>query len=559
VTRVDQVGWLVGHVPGACLVVAGSAELAALPWSAESVGALDPEDALTLAARQDHDDHPGPSVADRISADPASARELAEKYLGQPGTAIVVGEWLVRNPTVTLRSMLEEFGDREPSGLASEIRGRLLDGASDDARTLLATLALVPARVLTESAVAALTDRDRRRTSDLLDELVRQRVVERLSPARYLVLDEAASRGRDAGSPARGGPARLVRYYGRLAGDHARALSRAADPETTDRERRWFQSEDNTLTQLLAMNDPPREAAGDLWRIADALDVWFTAMDRTADRRDAAESMVHAAELVGDLDARRAGHQRLIAICLAAGDIQAAEWHQVEARRLTDVEPDRAGCAFHTSQGLFFLADGQFEQAGWEFQRSLERRPDGDQSGRVVDLTNLGTVLLRQGRADAARRRLSDALAHAERAGDIAGQAHALELLGVVAQRQNDQRLARERWNASRSLHEQRHDNAGQARCLALEAAVLLDQNPDDDRAGALLRRSLELRGGQDAGLGVALTHLRLGRLAARLGRTDQVRAHRDGGLAALRGWDRRLQEPPEVIAARGELTALDC
>lgn len=558
VTHSGQISWLFDHVPGAYLIAAGSLDPAGLRGPAEAVTPLDHESALELMAGQDPEDHPGPSVRARIQADPQRARELAERYLGPARTAITVGEWLARNHRVTIRDLLDDLRDREPSTLASYIRGQLLAGASDDARTLLAALARVPVSVLSESAVAALIDEDVPRTAALLDELIRQRVVQRLRPARYLVLEEARALGAASGLPSADAAARMVRYYGQLAAAHSSALWSDSESDAASAARDWFRAEDTALAQLLGTDDPPRRAAADLWRIADALESWFTLENRPADRRDVAHAFADTARKLGDRAAQLTAHLRLIAICRLAGDLDEADRHLVAAQDLLDSR--RGGAGFHTNRGLLHLTSGRVDQAHQELQRSAATRPRGDEVGRVTDLINLGVVLLRQDKLNAAHARLSEAVAVAERCGDLAGRAHAQELLGLVAHHHHDERSAWDLWAKARLLYERQGDGIGQARCLAHAAEMLLEQGRDQAEAEAMLGQSLELRGSQDAGVGAALAHLRLGQIAIRSGRADRAdraRQHRTDGLAALRGWDGGRQEPVEVTAVRAQLDAL--
>jgi tetratricopeptide (TPR) repeat protein len=587
-----QVSWISGGIPGAYVIACGDLWFGAdPPHGVEQVrvGPLGPDAALELLARQGETGAGGDAVirsgkkegpartrarrwlagllrdagpqrwaapaantiADRIAADRAAARELAG-HLGLPRVAIDMGRWLAANPRVSLDELVTGLRRAGPNTELKYILGRQLDGTSSGARRLLALLARAPAADLTEAAVAKLAGLGPERTAEHLAELTGRSLVTWPRPSKCRITSQARQLASDpalvplkrvAVGKSR---ARLAAYYARLAAAHADAIDEAPAQE-------WLGDEDAAMLRLLGDPDQPRAAAAHLWQVADVLDAWFAREQRPEDQRAAAEAMADAAEALGDPAAGVTACLRLGALARDGGDFGEA------ARQL-----DRAGVIAGRRAALRVQVDaawtahlmvrGDLDAAGEHLLRCREARPRRDARGRATDLVNQAALELRRGDAAAAVGTLSQAQALAVRAGDAGGQAHVHELSGIAAALAgHPQRAARE-WELAGTLYEQCGDVPGQARCAQHHGTLLLAAPAGDwDVAAgtAMLTRSLELRGEHPAGLGPALAHLYLAERA-------DVAAHRAAGLEALRAWPHQGTEPPEVTAARARLTLPD-
>lgn len=563
VVRQEQVTWMPHQLHEAYLVMAGDppARDQLDEVTAVRVGPLAPDAALRLLARQDTQGAPGERVADRLEADPVLALELARRYLKHPRVVLEMGRWLAANPRISVHDLLEDLGQRDPRASASVVRYILaeqLAGASPEARELLALLARIPIVELPEEALVALAGRPATSVSVCIGELVARSLLERTRPTRYRQPDirPPAPAARDASAAL----VRLLRYYAGSAAANAEALSQPRRPQDAAEARRWFRTEDAASLQLLRLADPPPQAAAHLWRIADALEVWFASEDRPIDRRGAAQALLEAASGLGDVLVQQVACLRLAAIARLSGDLRNSARHLGQAARLQDrLGYDRVQPLFRAGQALHSVAIGELAAAHDHLTASHDLRPRGDHVGRAMDLANLGAVLLRQGELGAARNHLLQALDTAR--DDTEAQAHGQELLGLVEARSGSPARALAAWREARLRYEQLGDVAGTARCLTHAATVLLaapDVTEEHRRqAQDMLHRSLALRRADGPGLGPALVHLALARSADLEGRHHDLRHEGQAGLLALGTAPGGPYEPEEVAVVRGRLTSL--
>jgi tetratricopeptide (TPR) repeat protein len=567
VARADQVAWLARAIPGARLIAAGDVPPQQVPaafatmLATVTVGPLDRDSALRLLKQQDAGP-PGMRLSDRITASPEAAAELADRFRRLPRTLIRLGRWLAANPQVTIKQLL----GRGETWLEGSPPGDGLEGAAQDVRTLLARLRQLPIVELPESAAAVLADETPDRTRALLADLVDRGLVERVPPDRYRVLPSGAASALAAGSSGRRRGdqhvVRLLSFYADRAARHAAALSPNQPLADREEARRWFRTEDRALLRWQQLRQPP-SVAQQLWRIGDALDAWFGWENLLNDRRDAATAMAEAAEQLGDGQARQRALLRMSAVCRTLGDLEHAYRSISRAESLHRADRGHGSSPTRTARGVYELEAGDVDAARRAFERSKAVRPKRDFAGRVIDLTNTAAALLAEGRRDPAHHLLSEALDLAENTGDVAGEGGALELLGVVAARRRKVDHAMATWVRAQFLYEQLNDELGQARCLLHRAALRrsLPSSGEKDlrETENLLKQSIERRGEQRFGQGIALANLHLGEIARDLGQpADVVEGYRQAGLRALTPWAESRAEPATVAATRARLAALD-
>jgi tetratricopeptide (TPR) repeat protein len=576
VSALDQVAWVLRHVPGAYVIAAGDIGGADVPGGVAyvPVGPLDSAAGLALLRAQGPNARPrrrrdrlrgwlsrgmrpGRSIADRVAAEPAAAAMLADRYLKHPQVVIQIGRWLAANPHITIGMLLDDLGKGEESSELLVILRHQLRGASPGSRRLLSLLAGAPVAELNETAVAALAGAPVERTSRHLRELADRSLVDWIRPSRCRLPATA----RQLADPVRPSlrdksRVRLAAHLAHIAGTHAEGIGRGSrtvdrlDPQAAE----WFQNEDVTLLQVLKMSAPPRQAGPHLWRIADSLETWFAREDRPSDRHATAAAMAEAARFLGDASAQAMAQLRLSAIAAAEGAFDAA-WEHLDHADRSRGRSDRWLPQYEAGRAVWDLVvTGDLKAAELHLDQCHKVRPRRDTAGRVIDMINLAALHIEGRNYDSAHDWLIQVLDLTENT-DTGANAHARELMGIVTWRRGHEDRAREEWRAAGSRYAELGDDEGLARCLRHLAVTLLG-GPERERARDMLVRSLELRDG-DTGLGTALAHLYLGEDAARAGRRDEAARHRAAGLTALSPWDKQPTTPPQVSAARARLERL--
>jgi hypothetical protein len=481
VSGAAQVRWISHRVRGAYVIIAGGLPVDDLPPEAARVEPqrLGSGEALTLLSAQDaapppeavrlrwwrrHRGVPSNSISLRVKADPVSAWRLADDYLQLPRVVIELGRWLARNRHVSFEALLADLRQHEENFELNAILRRQLDGASAGALRLLALLAQAPGAEYSDEALGELARLPRHRVSTLLAELAARFMVERTS-SRYRLAAQAASLADPVRPRARSRAlVRLVTHYAGLAAGHADAL----DPAVPEDERRlgeeWLKAADVTLLRLLSMPAPPRAAAERLWRIADALDLWFTREQRPSDRQAVAELMAERANQLGDHAAHALAEVRLAAMARGRGELEEAR-HRLD--RVTTTLREKAPCRpqLHTEWALLQLELEDYDAAREHVRLCRAARPLRDSQGKLTDLLNLAAIEIHDAEYDSAHDQLGHALDLAETLHDVGGEAHALELRGVVHWYQHHPGRALADWERARALYAEVADPAGMARC----------------------------------------------------------------------------------------------
>jgi hypothetical protein len=485
VSAANQVRWVAHGVAGAYIIIAGEIQVDELPGVVDvPVEGLAPADALDLLRNQDTGPSPGriakvwdrlwhgtrhPHVKDnsidaRIAAEREPAEELAQQYLQHPRIAIQLGRWLAQNPGEKISGLLRTLENlKEEPGNAPKLQwilGRALEGASSGARHLLAQLVTAPDVEFPDAAVAALAKIRAEEADARLTELGRRFLVHRSSSGARVARQAAGLTAPIPDREAAKVHIRLAAFYAKLAGANAELLGE----QQYTKAARWFATHDVTLLGLLGMPSPPRRAASHLWRIAEALDLWFAREQRHRERLDVAEAMLARAGEVGDPAA-----QAVALIRMAATFRRRA--HIGEARRLLN----KAEALGHgrtpwrpqlkTGWALCHVVTGDLEAARNDVLSALRTRPQRDLEGRMTDLINLAVIEIRVRQDGVALDHLHAAVELAEEAGNIAGEAQGRELTGVALRSQGHTGAADHEWGEAERLYRMIGDDAGQSRC----------------------------------------------------------------------------------------------
>ncbi|GGK85357.1 hypothetical protein Sme01_30070 [Sphaerisporangium melleum] len=550
VERWEQVSWLPRHVPGAFVMVAGDLDTGpdeTLPGevSVVQIGPLTPAAGERLLRAH--------VTAGLLETDPAATARLAELFLRRPAIITGIARWLAGNPRVPIAALLKslEEGPRD-QGLQTLLAGQLRR-VRPQPRRLLALLARTPLAELGRDGAAALLGAHERDVERCMEELSRHGLVERVREARVRVVEAARAIVPPPGDW-EAAWRRLAHRFAELADYHAERLP-------GEDARAWFGLEDKALLQILRARWPGSGAsAGPLWRIADALEVWFLLEQRHKERREAATALAAAARAVGDTGAQATAELRLCLVALALGEPRLAQEHLDGATRLQGAGGIESWPAqIHLARAATLLTAGdEFAAVEASLVRYGQALAGGDATGQAIRWIDMAVLRMRRGQVCAAEHRgpeadrlyvdaqgmLVRALAVAREAADLSAEAHARELLAVVHWYLGRAREAGEGWEEAVRLHRAAGDGVGEARCQVQQAAALTAERRGE--AARLLRSALAKL--PPTGVSTALARLRLAEAEPR-----NARAHRDKGLAALAPWD-GIAEPLQIAEIRRRL-----
>ncbi|WP_424534127.1 hypothetical protein ACOZ38_27885 [Sphaerisporangium viridialbum] len=552
VERWSQVEWLPRRVRGSWVIIAGDPKAGAddpVPTGVAvvQVGPLDPRDGVALLRSQ--------IAADRVEADPSATGRLAALFLRRPAIAVGIGRWLAENPQVTIATLAADLEQGPHDHTLQVLLGMQVRRVRPAARRLLALLARAPIAELGGDAAAALAGVSMREVEQAMEELSHHGLVEKVRESRIRVVEAARAIVTAPDDEWKAAWQRLVERFADRADSFAESLPR-------QEARDWFEVEDKALLQILRTRRPAAWAAGPLWRIADALEVWFLLEQRHKERREAARALASAAKALSDADVRATAELRLCLIALVLGEPGAAQEHLDSAAGLREgVESWPA--QIHLARAATLLATGdEFAAVEASLVRYGQALPGGDAAGQATRWINMAVLRIRrgqvsasQGRTDEANRLYTDALGTlvhalhiARQAGDVDAEAHACELLALVDWYLDRAHDATAGWKKAVQLYARSGDTIGQARCQVHQAATLPETRRKE--AARLLRSAL--RRLPATGVTTALARLRLATAEPR-----NARAQRDKGLDALAPWD-GIAEPLQVTEIRRRLLELD-
>lgn len=550
VERWSQVAWVPRHLPGSRVIVSGELKTApdeAIPSEVAvvQVGPLEPADGVALLRSR--------ISAGRIEADPSATGRLADLFLRRPAIAAGIGRWLAENPQVPIATLVADLERGPHDHTLQVLLAMQLRRVSPAARRLLALLVHAPIAELGIDGVTALAGGPEREVEQAMEELGQHGLVERVRESRIRVTDAA----RAIVTPPEDGEAAWQRLVERFADRADFFAERLSQKEA----RAWFGIEDRALLQILRMRRPALWAPGPLWRIADALEVWFLLEQRHKERREAARALAHAAGALGDAEARATAELRLCLISLALGEPRAAQEH-LDGAAGPQPGVESWPAQLHLARAVTLLATGdEFTSVESSLVRYGQALPGGDAVGQATRWIDMAVLQIRRGqthgfagRTDEANRLYTDALGVlvqaleiTRQAGDTHAEAHARELLALVHWFLGRAHDAASDWKAAADLYERAGDTIGQARCRVHQAASL----PEERRREAARLLRAALRRLPATGVSTALARLHLARADPR-----SVRVQREKGLAALAPWD-GIAEPLQVTEVRRRLRGL--
>ncbi|GAA4236679.1 tetratricopeptide (TPR) repeat protein [Streptosporangium album] len=581
VARWDQVAWLPRHVPGSRIIVAGDLVVAADDLNdveVVHVGILDAADGLELLRSRIEAEQMG---VERLRDEPEAGDRLAKRFLRRPALVVGIGRWLTQNRKESIASLVDQLEAGPRDRVLQVLLDLQLRRVSQEARQLLGLLVYAPIAELGTDGVAALAGSSEDEAGQAMEELSRYGLAE-MTRRRIRVVGAArAIVTSPDGKPGDAKPERWKAALQRLVKHFADRADLLADRLPQEEARGWFGLEDRALLQMLKMPEPAPQAAESLWRIADALEVWFALEQRHEERREAACALAKAAKKLRYPDAWATAELRLCLIALELGEPGRAREHFDEAARLqAGVESWPA--QLHLARAATLLAAGDefaaVEAALVQYGQAL---PGGDTTGQATRLINMAVLQIRRGqvsgftgRKDGTAPQHGDAVPHesvpgtqdeahrlyrdavetlvqaleiARRSGDLRAEAHTLELLALVNRCLGRTHEASNGWEEAAELYDRARDTIGQARCQMHRAATL----PEADHAEAakLLWSAVERLPAM--GVSTALAWLHLARVDPR-----NTREQREKGLAALAQWDEGA-EPLQVTEIRRRLESL--
>lgn len=550
VERWSQVRWLPHRVRGSRLVIAGDLKVDTgdrIPRDVAvvQVGPLNADDTVTLLR--------SPSTADRIEADPAATRKLAELFLRRPAVTVEIRGWLTENPYVSMAGLLNDLGQEPHDRTLQKVRTMQLARVSPAARRLLALLAKTPIAEVGIDAATALAGGPESAVTAAMEELSRHGLTVKVRESRIRLVDGARAIAPPPDDP-QAARQRLVEHF-------ADRADRSAELLPHEEAWAWFSTEDRALLQILKEPSPAPWAAGPLWRIADALEVWFSLEQRHQERREAARALAHAATVLGDPDVRATAELRLCLTALVLGEPREAQRHFDAAAGLqSGVESWPA--QLHLARASTLLAGGdEFAAVESSLVQYGQALPGGDATGQATRWINMAVLQMRRGQVcgfkdetDQADRLYADALSTlvqalgiARQAEDVHAEAHARELLALVHWYLDRAHDAAANWQKAAELYERSRDRIGLARCQVHRAATM--PKGSHEEAAALLRSAVGRL--PATGVSTALARLHLARMEPRNARSECER-----GLAALTPWD-GMVEPLQVTEIRRRLEDL--
>ncbi len=413
-------------------------------------------------------------VGPRVRDEPVAAAALAASCARLPLALRVAAELVATRPADSIADLVAELSVRSA-------RLTLLDGGDEHSavRTvfswsydhlpprvagMFAALGLHPGSHVDAGAAGALTGVDLGTAGQMLDELCRGHLLERLSGGRYRMheLLRAYAAELAAADPDLDAAAATTRLYDRFCAE-ARAAVRlafpdgrpdvppptAAAPQPTGGGLRWLAAERPNL--LAVAQASPRHAV----ELSEVLALYLDSGAHYSEARTLHELAGRWAAAAGDPQVEAAALDRLGAIKRRQGEYQAAMAdHRRAARLSTDA---------------------------------------GDPVGLGRSLQNLGIIAWRRGRYVEALEHLDRALALHRDNGDRVSEGGALYSLGIVHRRLGNYPLALDCHEQALAILEASDDVAGVGRALNnLAVAHLYLGHPE--RAGELLERALEIQ-----------------------------------------------------------------
>jgi tetratricopeptide (TPR) repeat protein len=426
-----QVRTLLPALPGnAVLVTSRSRLIGLVPDGARlvEVGPLPTSDAVTLLAR---------AVGhDRVTEEHERAEQLAVMCGGLPIAVCVAAARLATRPKLSLARVTADLADERHRLAGLSAHGLSVQAAFDvsykslhaPVATLYRRLGLHPGREFGAGVAAAVSgDED-----EALDHLIEDNLLEEIREDRYrfhdLLLLHARQRSAAEDSPQERDDALLgilewylamtlsadqvLTPYRRRPFRYAFKSSRPAPCVFADREQAlsWLDSERSNLIAVgrTALDRKWPELA---WHLSDAMWPLLLYRKHYRDRLEIDERGVHAARAWANKWAEAEMLKRLGRVSTVLGQHEQAEQQLRSAELIFDGQRDELGAAGAREYlALLFLDADRLAEATSIFEELLAtHRALGADRNVGLDLINLGHVLTRQGRAEQAIARLTEA------------------------------------------------------------------------------------------------------------------------------------------------------
>ncbi|MET7280496.1 tetratricopeptide repeat protein [Kribbella sp. NPDC005582] len=491
----EQVIPLLPGVPGSVVLVTSRRQLELPGAQRLQLGPFTPAESVELLRRS--------IGAARVSADPATAEQIAVQVGQLPLALALVAGRIDATPTWSLSDHLERLVERGRTlclDNAVEIALAQSDGSLPEAhRTLLRRLALHPGADFDTSAAAVLAGADEAETAALLADLLAGSLLQQRSPGRFemhdLVRVYAAKRASDE-DPASARRAAFTRLA-----DHYRAMAALAMSVYAPYEAEWRPSEKP------AAGAPPDRDAALAWLEAERVNL--VACGLTAAEQNLAG---HTADLSSILYRYLddAGHY-------ADGEVL----HGAAARVTSRAKRGRA----LSSLGVVYWRLGRFDAAREVYAEALSiASASGDHREHIRALINLGLVLERVGAYEAAYGNYLQSIEIAATIDSHLATAHALHNVVHLAERLGRYDEAYERVQECLAMLRETGDRVTEGRALNSRAGVNLslgryDQARADAESAISIARETANRTGE------AYALITLGRALCALGALDAARA----------------------------------
>jgi DNA-binding SARP family transcriptional activator/tetratricopeptide (TPR) repeat protein len=419
----DQIRQLLPGAPG-CLVLVTSRDSLAGLVARHGARRLD----LDLLPLDDAVRLLGWLIGDRVAAEPAAARTLAEECARLPLALRIAAELAAARPRTPLSELVDELADEQR-------RLDLLDAGADprtavravfswsyqhlttEAADAFRLIGLHPGTDLDPYAAAALGDTSLPRARRLLDLLARAHLIHEHEPGRYVMHDllrayaNQLATTRNSLAERDAALTRLLDFY---LGTAAAAMD-ALHPAEQHRRPRIA----TPLTPTPAFDD------------AEPAKTWLD-----AERANLVAACVHA-EAHG-WPAQAVGLANTLFRYLDTSGLNADAFtiHDLATRAAATIGDGPGEARALLNLGLVYWHQGLLNQAATHLERALNRYVDiGDDAGQAGAHSNLGVIQWRRGHLADAAENLERALDTYRRLGNVLGQAEALGNLGLVHDR----------------------------------------------------------------------------------------------------------------------------
>ncbi|WP_443031192.1 BTAD domain-containing putative transcriptional regulator [Streptomyces sp. 3213.3] len=401
--------------------------------------------------------------AQRVTAEPAAAREIGDLCAGLPLALAIVAARAAAQPRVPLAAFAAEL--REPDGRLNaldagdsvsrvrEVFSWSYRTLSADAARLFRLLGLHPGPDVGVRAAGALAGVPTERARSLLAELAGGHLLTEHSVGRYVFHDLLRAyaaelvAAQDSEESRRAAVHRMLDHYLHTAYAADALLTRRRDPITlsparpgaapetfTDHQQAlaWFTAEHPVL--LAAVEQSTADLAAHAWQLASTLNTFLDRQGQWPALAAAHTTALNLARCRNDRTARANAHRGLGLAEDRQGHTDEARTHYALALELFDELGNHAGQArIHQNLGRMSSARGDYREALDHAHRTLVHyRAVNDRGGEAIALNHLGWYHTKLGDHRQALSHCLRALALIQETGDPNGEAHTWDSLGYI-------------------------------------------------------------------------------------------------------------------------------